>query len=92
MKPTLETIHIEVANVLRINGIKNDDLFSRYGDLMVGCENWSQAIKIRSMGTWRSISDVFTPNKGSDMEGYLYAVEIPFAYTGYYNTSHFENH
>ena len=92
MKPTFETIQKEVANVLRINGIKNDDLFSRYGDLMVGCENWDQAIKIISMGPWAAISGIFTPNKGSDMEGYLYAVEIPFAYTGYYNTSHFENH
>ena len=77
-----EDIHEDVVKVLKANDIKEADLYNHYSDLYIGCKNHATASKILNAGVWRSMSSIFTPNKGSDMDQYPVAVDIAFAYVG----------
>lgn len=57
-----------------------DAFFQRYSDMYVGCESYEKAVMVRQGGAWKSMAEIFKPNKGSDMERFPYAVDIPFAY------------
>lgn len=61
-------------------GIPEAAFFQRYSDMYVGCENYNAAAAIRDGGPWKSMASTFRPNKGSDMDRFPWAVDIPFAY------------
>lgn len=61
-------------------GIPADAFFNHYSDMYVGCADHTQAIAVRDGGEWKSMATIFTPQKGSDMDRFPYAVDIPFAY------------
>lgn len=80
-----EDIHKDVANVLEKMGIGEENLFNHYSDLYVGCDTIEQARELRDSGKWKSMSSIFTPQKGSDMEHFKFAVDIGLAYVQYYH-------
>jgi hypothetical protein len=53
--------------------------FNHASDLYIGCDDRDQALKIKNGGPWKSMAEVFVPNKGSDMQNFPVAVDIPFA-------------
>lgn len=72
----------DVAECLKKCGIKETDLFNHYSDLYVGCQDTIQARLVLG-GKWRTMSSVFVPQQGSDMDNYTCAIDIPFAATEY---------
>ena len=79
---SFSNVHPDVVKVLKQEGIQESDLFNHYSDLYVGCKDMTQAGRILSSGTWRGLSTVFKPQKGSDMEKYPAAVDIAFGAVG----------
>jgi len=73
-------VHPDIKKVLDKEEITDNDLFNRYTDLYIGCQNYAQAYRIMNGGVWRSMSTIFQPNKGSDMDHYPIAIEISFGY------------
>jgi hypothetical protein len=73
----------ELVRVLESHKITEDDLFNYQGDLYVGCKYKSQALLIKNSGSWKSCSDTFVPQKGSDMEKYPVAIDIGWAALAY---------
>lgn len=80
MLDNVNDIHPEIKKVLDDNQIKDKDLYNRYSDLYIGCQSHAQATKIKNAGIWRSMSTIFTANKGSDMDHYPCCLEIAFGY------------
>lgn len=75
-----EDIQEDVAAYLKLKGIKETDLYNHSSDLYVGCPDYVTAMHIMRGGIWKAMSSIFVPQKGSDMDKYPYAVDIPFAY------------
>lgn len=76
-------IHSDIIPVLKEQGITEKELFA-YDDrfeLYIGCKSYIQAKEILTGGLWKAMSNIFRPQKGSDMDMFPYAVEIWGGYT-----------
>jgi hypothetical protein len=73
---SFETLNDDLKEILIKEGISENDLYSHYSDLYVGCKDFSQARRILTGGVWKGLSSTFVPQKGSDMDKYPCAVDI----------------
>lgn len=76
----LNNVHPDIKEVLDKEQINEKNLFNLYSDLYIGCQDHKQVYRIKNAGVWRSMSTIFVPNKGSDMDHYPIALEISFGY------------
>lgn len=64
-------------------GIPDEAFFSHYSDMYVGCKDYAQVQAVLKAALPFK-GQTFTPQKGSDMDKYPVAVDIPFAYMNEY--------
>lgn len=84
-KISFDDIDPKYVEVLKENGIKEYDLFNYRTDLYIGCKNKKQAENILSNAIFRAVSNIFVPQKESDMQKYPCAVDLAFGYWKYHD-------
>lgn len=77
-------IHPDVATAAIEYGITEEDLFHKESDLLIGCKSLNQAAAINGTGMWKSLSDIYRPEKGSDLDHYPYVLQLSFAYLAHF--------
>lgn len=78
-----EDVHEDVQKVLKEHHIPESALFEgSRTDLYIGTNSYMVAREILNGGKWTAMSDMFKPQKGSDMDHFDYGIDIPFANIG----------
>ena len=84
MKVEFEMLGKTLAKELKTGGVEEAQLFQGSGtDLYIGFSTMGALRACKDAMEFGGITQVFTPQKGSDMDHYRYGLDVPFGLMDY---------